>query len=286
MINTALNLVMSERKLAWQQRKAESFSMTPFHCGNFHEGYHHTGDYGGGISLGTAMTISGAAANPNMGYHSSPSITFLMTLFNARLGVWLGNTNRYGDETYARQGPSSAMRSLFADLLGLTNAESPIREPLGRRALRQPRPVRDGAAAMPVHRGERRGRDPIGAFEDLGNAIRKIRIDFGISIEFTRKIRILPRSSSEVGLYCAVGTIQYQDIDGAGVENGTLIYLKPALSGRGEYCIPYDVFSYAQAAKDFPHESTSDQWFDEAQFESYRAPGSPLAHADHQNDQR
>jgi hypothetical protein len=40
------------------------------------------------------MAISGAAANPNMGYNSSPSVGFLMTLFNARLGAWLGNTNR------------------------------------------------------------------------------------------------------------------------------------------------------------------------------------------------
>jgi hypothetical protein len=39
------------------------------------------------ISLGTALTISGAAANPNMGYHSSPIVGFLMTLFNVRL--WL-----------------------------------------------------------------------------------------------------------------------------------------------------------------------------------------------------
>jgi hypothetical protein len=271
-INIALNLVMSQRKLAWQQRKAESFSMTPFYCGNFHEGYRYTGDYAGGITLGTAMTISGAAASPNMGYHSSPSITFLMTLFNARLGAWLGNTNRYGDGAYTRPGPSSAMGSLFADLLGQTNALHPYVnlsdgghfDNLGlyEMVLRRCRHVVVSDA----------GRDPIGSFEDLGNAIRKIRIDFGISIEFTQKIRILPRSTSEVGFYCAVGIIRYQDIDGTGVANGTLVYLKPALSGRGDP-IPYDVYSYAQTVEDFPHESTTDQWFDEAQFESYRALG-------------
>jgi hypothetical protein len=271
-INTSLNLVMSQRKLAWQQRKAESFSMTPFYCGNFHEGYRPTVDYGGGITLGTAMTISGAAASPNMGYHSSPSITFLMTLFNARLGAWLGNTNQYGDETYTRHGPALAMWPLFADLLGQTNAthsyvnltDGGHFDNLGlyEMVLRRCRHIVVSDA----------GRDPIGSFEDLGNAIRKIRIDFGISIEFAKRIRILPRSTSELGLYCAVGTIQYQDIDGAGVENGTLIYLKPAVTGRGDP-IPYDVFSYAQTAQDFPHESTSDQWFDEAQFESYRALG-------------
>ena len=42
-----------------------------------------------GITLGTAITISGAAVSPNMGYHSSPATAFLMTLFDVRLGAWL-----------------------------------------------------------------------------------------------------------------------------------------------------------------------------------------------------
>jgi hypothetical protein len=276
-INTALNLVMSQSKLAWQQRKAESFSMTPFFCGNFYEGYRRTEEYGGaaGISLGSAMTISGAAANPNMGYHSSPSITFLMGLFNARLGAWLGNTNQHGNHTYQREGPRTAFRTIFADLFGLTNAsEKYINlsdgghfDNLGvyEMVLRRCRHILLSDA----------GRDPISALGDLGNAIRKIRIDFGISIEFTDKIRILPKSATEVGLYCAVAEIRYQDVDGSDVPNGTLIYLKPALTGKGKP-VPYDVFSYAKAREDFPHESTTDQWFDEAQFESYRALGSHL----------
>ena len=40
------------------------------------------------------MTISGAAFNPNMGYHSSPLVTLLMTFFNLRLGWWLPNPIR------------------------------------------------------------------------------------------------------------------------------------------------------------------------------------------------
>jgi hypothetical protein len=42
-----------------------------------------------GIALGTAMAISGVAVSPNMGYHSSPSISLLLALFNVRLGWWL-----------------------------------------------------------------------------------------------------------------------------------------------------------------------------------------------------
>src|SRR5207302_10891084 len=67
-INIALNIV-SGKKLAWQQRKAASFTVSPLHCGSFEVGYRETAYpagvyYGGdrGISLGTAVTISGAAA--------------------------------------------------------------------------------------------------------------------------------------------------------------------------------------------------------------------------------
>ena len=115
-VNTALNLVHGD-DLAWQERKAQSFSFTPlysgYECGEnvdlateysgykrgkdvdratkqcAPEGFRPTLLYGYppfGIGLGTAVAISGAAASPNMGYHSSPPLAFLMTMFNARLG--------------------------------------------------------------------------------------------------------------------------------------------------------------------------------------------------------
>ena len=90
---------MSTKRLAWQERKAESFTASPLHCGAAYLGFRDSADYGGkskdgdphksGLSLGTAMAISGAAVSPNMGYHSSPSIALLLTLFNVRLGWWL-----------------------------------------------------------------------------------------------------------------------------------------------------------------------------------------------------
>ena len=58
-------------------------------------------------------------------------------------------------------------------------------------------------------------------------------------------------------------------MDGAGAPDGTLVYVKPAICGTE----PYDVTNYATASATFPHESTVDQWFDETQFESYRALG-------------
>jgi hypothetical protein len=273
-VNTTLNLVRSGDKLAWQQRKSESFSMTPFYCGNHRQGYRPSADYGGhsGISLSTAMAISGAAANPNMGYNSSPSVGFLMTLFNARLGAWLGNTNRFGKKTYRRNGPHQALWPLFAELFGMTHADGSYInlsdgghfDNLGlyEVVLRRCRRVLVSDA----------GCDGKASFEDLGNAIRKIRIDFGISIDFTREIEIRSNDENKPGLYCAVATINYRSADGEGVTNGTLIYIK-ATKHAGGAPLPYDVYSYSKASQSFPHESTSDQWFSESQFESYRALG-------------
>jgi hypothetical protein len=89
-VNTALNLVKGDA-LAWQERKADSFTFTPLRAGNYRLGYRPVEFFAGGIKLGTAMAISGAAFNPNMGYNSSAPMAFLMSLFNVRLGWWLGN---------------------------------------------------------------------------------------------------------------------------------------------------------------------------------------------------
>jgi len=276
-VNATLNLVRSAERLAWQQRKAESFSMTPLYCGNFHEGYRRSKEYGGtnGISLGTAITISGAAANPNAGYHSSPLVGFLMTLFNVRLGCWLGNPNEMGERVYTRSGPRHAWKPLFGDLLGFTDrchayvslSDGGHFDNLGvyEMVLRRCRLILVSDA----------GQDAGFGFEDLGNLIRKVRIDFGIPIDFAQPIRILPKSSAGPGLLCALGTIGYDCVD-PGTQPGLLLYIKPTLRAGGQP-LPYDVFSYSRAPTEFPHEPTTDQWFSEAQFESYRALGQHLA---------
>ena len=46
-VNVTLNLVQTTR-LAWQQRKAASFTVTPLHCGSSELGYRDASLYGGG----------------------------------------------------------------------------------------------------------------------------------------------------------------------------------------------------------------------------------------------
>ena len=51
------------------------------------------------------------------------------------------------------------------------------------------------------------------------------------------------------------------------------MYLKPTITGDE----PVDVANYARTHAAFPHESTTEQWFDEPQFESYRMLGLQTA---------
>ena len=115
------------------------------------------------------------------------------------------------------------------------------------------------------------GCDPDCSLEDLGNAIRKIRIDLGVPIEMNR-FNIQSRKAGVAGRHCAVAEIQYDKVDGPHAKRGLLIYIKPSVSGDE----PRDVFNYTQTSPEFPHESTGDQWFSESQFESYRMLGQHI----------
>ena len=193
-VNMALNVV-STKRLAWQERKAEPFTVTALHSGGAYVGFRKSEDYGDsydlktnsrGITLGTAMAISGAAVSSNMGYNSSPSLSLLLTLFNVRLGWWLGNPGEAGntDDAYRRQGPKWAARPLFDEALGRTTDQNPYVylsdgghfEDLGFYEM-----VRRRCRLIFVVDA---GCDPDFTFEDLGNAVRKIYIDLGIRVTF------------------------------------------------------------------------------------------------------
>jgi len=268
-INMALNTVAGANK-AWQERKAESFTVTPLRSGNESVKFWPTGNYGSrenGLSLGTAIAISGAAASPNQGYHSSPIVGLAMTLFNVRLGWWLGNPSR--PTSAPQESPPFGMVQFISELFGLTNNKSDYVylsdgghfENLGLYEM-----VRRRCHFIIVSDA---GCDPDCAFADLGNAVRKIWIDLGVRIDFAR-INLEKRKEPDKkgqAVYCAVGTIKYP---GAGERQGHIVYLKPGFFGTE----PADILAYASVNKAFPHETTADQFFSESQMESYRALGA------------
>jgi hypothetical protein len=110
------------------------------------------------------------------------------------------------------------------------------------------------------------GQDGQVTFEDLGNAIEKVRADFGIDIEID--IGGLRPVGGLSGSHCAVGTIHYEQQD-SDKSPGILLFVKASVTGDE----PTDVRRYAALHPEFPHESTADQFFSESQFESYRALG-------------
>lgn len=276
-INIALNLVKGDN-LAWQQRKAQSFTISPLHSGSWNLGYRPSAEYGANrflgqpLSLGTALAISGAAASPNMGYHSSGAVTFLLALFNIRLGWWLGNPGSAGADTYRQASPTLSIRPLLAEAFGLTDSCHPYVylsdgghfENLGLYEM----VLRRCHCILVVDAGC----DPHLTFEDLGNAIRKIRIDLGIDIELNLDQIKRAGDAATSNRHHAIGAIRYDKVD-ANATAGTVIYLKPSLTGNE----PSDVQDYTARHPAFPHEPTSDQFFDEAQFESYRRLGEHVA---------
>jgi hypothetical protein len=277
-INATLNLA-SNTDLASQDRKAASFIFTPLYCGytvktggddapstsKLVEAYCPTTSYGGGIKLGTAFAISGAAASPNMGYHSSLGLAFLMTIFNVRLGWWLGNPAR---SKWRNAGPKVGLSYLFSELFGYSTDEKNYVylsdgghfDNLGIYELVR-RQCKYIVACDAVADGGMK-------FNDLSRAIRHCYLDFGaeISIDLSALARNPDTNYSQT--HYAIGKINY--VDGT---TGKLVYIKASLTGDEAV----DILNYAKEHPNFPHEPTVDQWFSEPQFESYRRLGYEIA---------
>ena len=147
-------------------------------------------------------------------------------------------------------------------------------------------------------------------FAGLANLVRKARTDFGAEVRFLGDEQILAMRAALPSLPACVGSLDAlrrgrRETDGAkepGTQRervvvapesaslslahaalaevkyrsgarGWLIYMKPTLIGDE----PTDVLEYHEAHPAFPHESTGDQFFDEAQWESYRRLGEHIA---------
>jgi hypothetical protein len=278
-INAAMNLNGGE-DLAWQTRRAASFTFTPFYTGfEFWDSegdrigaYRHTEEYSanqfaffnppGGILLGNVVATSGAATNPNMGYHTSAALSALMSVFNVRLGRWCGNPRH--PNAWRKASPRFGGLALLREVFGQLTSRTPFLN------------ISDGGhfENLGIYELVRRrchvvvavdaGCDPDYQFEDLANAVRKCWTDFGTRIEIDLAALRPQGETRRSESHFAVGCIRYPN-----ALPGVLIYIKASLSG-GESS---DVKEYADRHPEFPNESTGDQFFDENQFESYRELG-------------
>jgi hypothetical protein len=265
---TSLNLAQST-DLAVQDRRADSFIVSPLYCGSVRTGYRKSRGYiyndrERSITLGTAIAISGAAASPNMGHFTSPVLAFLMTVFNVRLGWWVPHPDR----TLRSASPPFSLDYMLRELLAATTdhddylylSDGGHFENLGAYEL-----IRRRCRLVIVGDGECDADTTFGA---LGTLIRICRLDFNVDIQID-PAQIADRNGGRFGkTHCAVGKIVYPD-----APQGTLLYLKASLTGDEDT----DVLQYAASSATFPHETTADQFFSEEQFESYRKLGEHVA---------
>ncbi len=225
------------------------------------------------LPLSSALTASAAAFNSQMGGISvrlGPVVSFIMSSLGLRLGLWVQHPN-----SGRRRLPPG--RFLFAEMFGLSQTQV-VGAETGGAALH----LSDGGhfENLALYELVRRhcrfiivcdaGADPQVAFDDLANATRRIREDFGAEIE----LDVEPLRPNAEGLsrqHAVIGTIHYGGIGGS--EKGILLYIKPTLVGDE----PTDVMQYRTRNPNFPHESTGDQFYDEAQWESYRRLGEHCA---------
>jgi hypothetical protein len=159
--------------------------------------------------------------------------------------------------------------------------------------------------------------DPDYEFADMSNLVRKARLDFNAEIKFMSATELQtlgfddklvksygtleelrrgswaeepipdPKGSGKILFkssdvartslkHAALAGVYYLDDRNSSAEpkpHSFLILIKPTLTGDE----PVDVLEYHNSHPSFPHESTANQFFDEAQWESYRRLGQHIA---------
>jgi Patatin-like phospholipase len=289
-----LNLTFGQ-DLAYQERKGASFAFTPLYSG-YHvgwtaadsddaeqsfNGFVPTKEYAypeGGVHLATAAAISGAAMSPNQGYSTKASLAFLMTLFNVRLGWWIANPRRQKvwPQVNHRPTPRLPLFNLLNELVGAATDSSDYVylndggkfDNMGLYEL-----VRRRCSFIIVSDAEEDGDLN---FDGIAMAIRKCRMDFGAEISLDLSALKKQAGTKESTKHFAVGTIKYPPPPGEKADDklyvGKVVYIKSSLTGDE----PVDVMSYAKEHEAFPHDMTTNQWFTESQFESYRRLGDHI----------
>jgi hypothetical protein len=280
-INTNVVLVDSEEE-RYRGRGGDNFIITPAWCGSEATGYLDSKTwFNGRMNLPTAVSISGAAVNPNAGVSGkgvtkNRLVSFILALLQIRLGYWAPNPERTQGAT------TSKIKYFLTSMLRANFIVPGIRQGLFGRGLHSKAywlELTDGGhfdntGAYELIRRELdvivlslASADPDYQFEDLANLIQKVRVDFGTQIDFNTEDFNALKPDPKTGLCTkshAIAKVTYPDNT-----TGQLVLLA---ANKNPKMSP-ELLSYVSNHPEFPHQSTSDQFYDEQQFEVYRELG-------------
>lgn len=264
LINTTLNTTNS-RQEKLRSREGESLVLSPLYCGSTATGFRRTSDYlDGELTLSTAFSVSGAAVDPNTFVTRSRALSFLMTLINARLGFWTRNPQAERQRPWLPGWYRYMFREMFG--LGLSETQAEVHlsdgghfENLGLYEL-----VRRQCRYIVVCDA---GADPNTTLFDLGRAIQRVRADFGAEVVLCADDLAEKADDGMAAQAWTTGKVHYAD----GSE-GDILYLRAALCAG----LSADIYAYWRSNPSFPDQTTTDQFFDEMQFDSYRQLGLEL----------
>jgi len=244
------------------------------------------------LTMGEWIGTSGAAFTTGLGRATNLGISLVLGLANVRLGVWWRSgcgvdLARGLDRLFEKvfRSHSFLAQELIAKFHGLRRTWQYLSdgghfENTGIYELL--RPERDVRLIVACDDGcdERYG------FGDLANLIRLARIDFGIEIEVDAVAATDPVLGEVFGTMADFAKRKRKDTKCALLLN---VYDTRPVRGAQPRCriivikprvvkgVAIDVTNYAGSHPLFPQEPTSDQFFDEAQWEAYRKLGTELA---------
>jgi hypothetical protein len=251
------------------------------------------------LSIGHWIALSGAAFGTGTGSRNCLGFSLLAGLTNVRLGYWWDSEVKPA-ERLERTRPtlSQQMGNAFSWMFAvqshlLDEWLARFHGPARRRWY-----LSDGGhfENTGVYELIRRrlayivccdcGQDEAYAFGDLSNLVRKARLDFDADIRPLDRAALdrLRGTLIPESVFPALGTLDELSrtesrthhgllatvcYEGRAAAESLILFVKPVVVGDE----PTDVREYQHGHPAFPHEPTSDQYFNEAQWESYRKLG-------------
>ncbi len=280
LINVCLNQTVASSTRAFNRdRKGQSLTVMPGGQMRLAEQPWQPMPADNALTLGAWTAISGAAFAPGLGTLTRSGISALAMFAGVRLGYWWqpyppGAGGRRGLSVFAK----SAM--LVGEMLGRFRGDT------GSAWYLSDGGHFENTAVYALLRERCRvivladcGADPLYRFEDLENLVRKARVDLGAEIRFLKPETANPPapfggfgSLSDLASPHSNACLALADITYAGGHTGHLVLVKPNLSSG----LPVDLLNFKASNPAFPQQTTADQSYDEAQWESHFVLGREI----------